>query len=122
MPVKSLKGYRSVDTHKVEVLGRHWVEERRDIDLYNSSEAHRYKGGMLTANTRPWYNTTIKYMGGPHLPKYHLLLWKWPGVTVRRKRAINPYAAIVGTPPAETREVKATLEGRIVQRRMAPKP
>ena len=36
-------------------------------------------------------------------------------------RAINPYAAIVGTPPAETRDVKATWEGKIVQRIVAPK-
>lgn len=30
-------------------------------------------------------------------------------------RQINPYAAALGTPAAETSEVKATLEARIVQ-------
>lgn len=35
--------------------------------------------------------------------------------------AMSPYAAIVGTPPAETRDVKATWEGRIVQRSNEPK-
>ena len=45
---------------------------------------------------------------------------KWFGVIVRRSNAINPYAAIVGIPPAEIRDVNATWLGRIVQRRRAP--
>jgi len=35
--------------------------------------------------------------------------------------AMSPYAAVVGIPPAEMREVKATWLGRIVQRSAAPK-
>jgi hypothetical protein len=40
---------------------------------------------------------------------------------VSLNNAINPYAAIVGTPPAEIREVNATLLGKIVHKMIAPK-
>jgi hypothetical protein len=43
------------------------------------------------------------------------------GVMVNLNNAMSPYAAVVGIPPAEMREVKATWLGRIVQRREAPK-
>ena len=33
---------------------------------------------------------------------------------------MSPYAAIVGTPPAEIRDVNATWLGRIVHNRAAP--
>lgn len=42
-------------------------------------------------------------------------------VMVRRKSAMRPYAAIVGTPPADTSDVNATVLGRIVHRMTAPK-
>lgn len=38
---------------------------------------------------------------------------------VRRRIAMSPYAAIVGMPPAEMSDVKATWLGRIVHRRAA---
>ena len=38
----------------------------------------------------------------------------------RESQAINAYAVIVGTPAADTRDVKATGEGRIVQSKSAP--
>ena len=34
---------------------------------------------------------------------------------------MRPYAAVVGMPPADVSDVKATVEGRIVQRSAAPK-
>jgi hypothetical protein len=40
---------------------------------------------------------------------------------VNRRRAISPYAAMVGTLPAETNDVNATWLGRIVHRRVAAK-
>ncbi len=46
---------------------------------------------------------------------------KLSGVQVRRSSAIRPYAAIVGTPPADTSEVKATWLGKIVHRMVAAK-
>ena len=39
---------------------------------------------------------------------------KFLGVKNKRPNEINPYAAADGTPAAETRDVKATEEGRIV--------
>lgn len=46
---------------------------------------------------------------------------KLSGVIVNRKSAIKPYAAIVGTPPAETRDVNATWLGRMVHNMAALK-
>ena len=43
------------------------------------------------------------------------------GVIVRRSNAIKPYAAVVGIPPAEINEVKATWLGRMVHNNTAPK-
>lgn len=43
------------------------------------------------------------------------------GVMNRRSVAISPYAAIVGTPPAEIKDVNATWLGSIVHSKAAPK-
>jgi hypothetical protein len=44
------------------------------------------------------------------------------GVKNNRPRLISPYAAADGTPAADTREVKATAEGKIVQVMTAATP
>jgi len=43
------------------------------------------------------------------------------GVIVNRRSAIKPYAAIVGTPPAEMREKNATGLARMVHKRTEAK-
>lgn len=48
-------------------------------------------------------------------PRLHLGFGNRFGVHISRPRQMRPYAAALGTPAAETREVKATLEARIVQ-------
>ena len=55
-----------------------------------------------------------KVKGRDHLPKLHGERWNFLGVKNVRPNAMSAYAVIVGTPAAETREVKATGEGRIV--------
>ena len=44
------------------------------------------------------------------------------GVKKTRPKQISPYAAAEGTPAAEMREVKATLDGRMVQVTSAATP
>lgn len=53
------------------------------------------------------------------MPKLHAGLGKRFGVHSSLDRQINPYAAALGTPAAETRDVNATLEASNVQVMMA---
>lgn len=55
------------------------------------------------------------------MPKRKWLFWNLSGVIVKRKSEINPYAAIVGRPPAEIKDWKAFWLGRMVQMSTAPK-
>ena len=55
-------------------------------------------------------------------PRLQAGLGKFLGVRKSRARQISPYAAAEGTPAAETREVKATAEGRMVQVMTAATP
>ena len=64
----------------------------------------------------------MNWNGLLHRPKLHCGLGKRFGVQNRRPRQIKPYAAALGTPAAETREVKATLEGKMVQVTSAATP
>lgn len=48
-------------------------------------------------------------------PKLHLGFGKRLGVARSRPRQISPYAAADGTPAAEINDVKAVLDGRMVQ-------
>merc|ERR1719355_137011 len=50
-------------------------------------------------------------------PLDHLASAKWPRVKMRRRAGMRAYAAMVGTAPHDTSDVKATDEGRMVRRR-----
>jgi adenosylmethionine-8-amino-7-oxononanoate aminotransferase len=52
-------------------------------------------------------------------PRLHLAFAKSPRVKRRRRMGMMAYAAIVGTPPAETREVNAVELGKMVHKRIA---
>lgn len=66
-----------------------------------------------------------------HFPRFHFARPNLPGVRKqrptntqsyyeRRVQPIRAYAVMVGTPAAETRDVNATGDGRIVQSRKEP--
>lgn len=78
-------------------------------------------GETYTANTIPLNTKTTKYAGLANLPNENLVLLNPFGVRVNLNNPIKPYAAMVGIPAALTRDVKATLEGRMTQRMAAPK-
>lgn len=48
-------------------------------------------------------------------PRLHAGLGNLFGVKNKRPRQMSPYAAAEGTPAADTREVKATEDGKMVQ-------
>jgi hypothetical protein len=79
-------------------------------------------GENRIATTHPFQKTPMNWNGLLHRPRLHCGLGKRFGVQRRRPRQIRPYAAALGTPAAETREVKATLEGRMVQVTRAATP
>jgi hypothetical protein len=79
-------------------------------------------GEKRIATTHPFQKTPMNWNGLLHRPKLHCGLGKRFGVQSRRPRQIRPYAAALGTPAAETREVKATLEGKMVQVTSAATP
>lgn len=87
-----------------------------------------------------FHTAAITQKGVDQRPVDHLPLVKWPRVKMSLasieevsaarhgrgeipatylRTGIKAYAAIVGTPEMEIREVKATLEGRMVQSRTA---
>lgn len=72
-------------------------------------------GEKSTATTHPFQKTPITWNGLDHFPRLHAGLGNRFGVRKRRARQMRPYAAAEGTPAAETSEVKATSEGRMVQ-------
>lgn len=67
------------------------------------------------ATTHPFQKTPMSWNGLLHRPRLQAGFGNRFGVQNNRPRQIRPYAAALGTPAAETREVKATLDGRIVQ-------
>lgn len=72
-------------------------------------------GEYSTATTHPFHRTAMTWNGLLQRPRLHAGFGKVLGVKMRRLRAMRPYAAAEGTPAAETSEVKATADGRIVQ-------
>lgn len=56
----------------------------------------------------------MAWKGLLHRPRLQAGLGNWLGVKKSRPRQIRPYAAAEGTPAAETSEVNATDDGRIV--------
>lgn len=61
----------------------------------------------------------MKQKGTERRPLDHLALANSPRVKRSRRTGIRAYAAIVGTPPHEISDVKATDDGKMVQRRIA---
>lgn len=59
--------------------------------------------------------TVMTWNGLLSRPRLHAGLGNVLGVRVNRPSAISPYAAADGTPDIETRDVKATADGRILQ-------
>jgi len=62
-----------------------------------------------------------RYIGFLNFPNLNLVFLNEFGVRKSLKRAIKAYAAMVGTPPAETRDVNATWLGMITMSNVAPK-
>lgn len=72
-------------------------------------------GEKRTATTQPFHKMDMAWNGLLHRPRLHAGLGNCFGVQKRRPRDMRPYAAADGTPAAETRDVKATGDGRMVQ-------
>lgn len=72
-------------------------------------------GENRIATTQAFQNTPMNWNGLLRRPRLHFGLGKRLGVQRRRPRQMRPYAAALGTPAAETRDVNATLDGRRVQ-------
>lgn len=77
---------------------------------------HSY-GEKSTVRRNVFHTEAITQNGVENLPFDHFASTKSPRVKIKRRVGMRAYAATVGTPPADTREVKATAEGRIEQRR-----
>ena len=77
-------------------------------------------GENNTATTHPFQNTPISWNGLLNRPRFHFGLGNRLGVHKSRPRQITPYAAALGTPAAETKDVKATFEAKSVQVMIAP--
>lgn len=65
---------------------------------------------------------TMAWNGLLRRPRLHAGFGNSFGVRKRRPRQISPYAAAEGTPEAETNEVNATADGKIVQVTIAAIP
>lgn len=72
-------------------------------------------GENRTATTQPFQSTEITWKGLLSRPSDHFASSGSLGVNTSRPRLISPYAAADGTPAADTREVNATADGRMVQ-------
>jgi hypothetical protein len=72
-------------------------------------------GEYRMATTQAFQKTAITWKGLLHRPRLQAGLGKFFGVRKSLERQISPYAAAEGTPAADTSDVKATAEGRIVQ-------
>ena len=94
-------------------------ERERDIQLRFPPVTGNAYGENNTATTHPFQNTPMSWNGLLHRPRLHCAFGKRVGVQSRRAIQIRPYAAALGTPAAETSEVKATLDARMVQVMMA---
>lgn len=66
------------------------------------------------ATTHAFQNTPMSWNGLLHRPRLHSGVGNLSRVNRSLPRQMRPYAAALGTPAAETNEVKATLEGRMV--------
>lgn len=80
----------------------------------DASTGNEY-GEKSTATTQPFHKTEINWNGLLSRPRDHFASSFSPEVKVNLPRLMSPYAAAEGTPAAETREVNATADGRMVQ-------
>lgn len=97
-------------------------EERQSLQLRFCPVTGYSYGENKIATTHAFQKTAMNWNGLLHFPRLHFGVGNRSRVQKSRPRQIRPYAAALGTPAAETREVKATLDGRMVQETMAPTP
>lgn len=95
---------------------------RRHLQFSVEASTGNSYGEKSTATTQPFHKTDMSWNGLLSRPRDHLASIFSPEVKVNLPRLMSPYAAAEGTPAAETREVNATPDGRIVQVIIAATP
>lgn len=72
-------------------------------------------GEKRTATTQMFHNNPITWKGLLKRPKLHFGFGNLFGVKKSLPKQMSAYAAAEGTPAAETSDVKATADGKMVQ-------
>lgn len=89
--------------------------ERSNLQFNVSPLTGNSYGENSTATTHAFQKTPMNWNGLLHRPRLHRGFGNRFGVSTSRHRQMRPYAAAEGTPAAEMSDVKATMEGRMVQ-------